>query len=121
MNVSSNSTFSFGHGWTADLSGTYLAPERYGYERLRARGQIGVGLQKQLWANKATVKLSATDLLYTSPVRSTYAYANFEDTFFNRQDTRVMTLSFTYRFGNDKLAPIRRRQSGAEDEKRRAQ
>ncbi|GAB2479383.1 TonB-dependent receptor [Hymenobacter qilianensis] len=121
VNVSSNNTFTFSNGWKADLSGTYLAPERYGYERLRARGQIAIGLQKQLWANKASVKLNATDILYTSNVRSTYAYANFEDTFFNRQDTRVATLSFTYRFGNDKLAPIRRRQSGAEDEKRRAQ
>ncbi|MBC6607924.1 TonB-dependent receptor [Hymenobacter sp. BT188] len=121
VNLSTNSTFKFGTGWLAELNGTYLAPERYGYERLRARGQIAIGIQKQLWNNKASVKVNATDILYTSPVRSTYAYANFEDTFYNRLDARVATLSFTYRFGNDKLAPIRRRQSGAEDEKRRAQ
>lgn len=121
VNLSSNSTFTLGHDWAADISATYLAPERYAFERLRARGQLAIGIQKLVWAKKLTFKLNATDILYTSPVRSTYIFANFQDSFYNRLDSRVITLSLAYRFGNEKLPPTRRRQSGAEDEKRRAQ
>lgn len=120
-NLTSNSTFALGHDWSADLSATYLAPERYAFERLRSRGQLAIGIQKLVWAKKGTIKLNATDILYTSPIRSTYIFTNFQDSFYNRLDSRVVTLSFAYRFGNEKLAPTRRRQSGAEDEKRRAQ
>jgi ferric enterobactin receptor len=120
-NLTSNSTFTFGHKWTADLSATYLAPERFAFERLRARGQLTIGVQKLMWAQKLAVKLNATDILYTSPVRSTYIFTNFRDSLYNGLDSRVITISLTYRFGNEKLPPTRRRQSGAEDEKRRAQ
>jgi hypothetical protein len=40
--------------------------------------------------------------------------------FYQRRDSRVGTLSFSYRFGNDKVAPTKRRSGGAEEEKRRA-
>jgi len=35
-------------------------------------------------------------------------------------ESRVATLAFTYRFGNNKIAPSRRVTGGAEEEKKRA-
>jgi hypothetical protein len=60
------------------------------------------------------------DILYTRPVHVTSTYDNYVERFYQRRDTRFVTLAFSYRFGNDKLAPTRRRSGGAEDEKRRA-
>jgi hypothetical protein len=77
-------------------------------------------VQKAVWDRKGTVKLNLTDVLYTSVVRATSTYDNYVERFYQRQDSRVATLSFSYRFGNDKVAPSRKRQSGAEEEKRRA-
>ncbi|WP_234997534.1 outer membrane beta-barrel protein [Hymenobacter roseosalivarius] len=119
--LSSNSTLTLPQGWTAELSTSYQSRERYGFQDLRAFGQVTAGVQKSLWTQKASLRFNVADIFYTTPQRVTAIYDNFAETFRSAQDSRVATLAFTYRFGNDKLAPIRRRQSGAEDEKRRAQ
>ncbi|MBD2754182.1 outer membrane beta-barrel protein [Spirosoma validum] len=118
--LNSTSTFTLGRGWTADLTGNYQSRQLYGFLDIRPLGQLNLGLQKTMWAKKGTLKLNVTDVLYTSPVNATSAYANYAEQFYQRQDTRIATASLTYRFGNDTLSPSRRRDGGAEDEKRRA-
>lgn len=118
--VSSNSTFILGHDWKADLTANYDSPNRYAYFVGRGQGQVSVGVQKGLWHNKATVKLNATDIFFTNKTRSTVAFDNYGERFFQRYESRVVTLSLNYRFGNDKVAASKRRGGGAEDEKRRA-
>ncbi|RAK70734.1 TonB-dependent receptor [Hymenobacter edaphi] len=119
-NLSSNSTFVLGHDWKADLNANYDSPNRYAYFVGRGQGQVSFGVQKGLWHNRATVKLNATDIFFTNKTRSTVAFDNYGERFFQRFESRVVTLSLNYRFGNDKVAPSKRRGGGAEDEKRRA-
>ncbi|HEX8426530.1 TonB-dependent receptor [Hymenobacter sp.] len=119
-NVNSNSSFPLGKGWTIDLTGSYQSPEVYGFFRLRPQGQVAAGIQKSAWERKATFKLNITDIFYTGVTRATSTYNNYVERFYQRGDSRVATFSFSYRFGNEKAAPTRRRQGGAEDEKRRA-
>ncbi|TGE24592.1 TonB-dependent receptor [Hymenobacter aquaticus] len=118
--LSSNSTFTFGKGWSADLNGEYQSRELSGFFDTRPLGQVAFGLQKSLWERKGNLKLNVTDAFYTGAIRATSTYDNYVERFYQRGDFRVATLAFTYRFGNDKLAPSRRRSGGAEDEKRRA-
>jgi hypothetical protein len=80
---------------------------------------VSGGAQKSLWERKATVKLAVADLFFTRTGRVTSTYDNYVERFYQRRDSRFVTLSFSYRFGNDKLTPTRRG-GGAEDEKRRA-
>ncbi|UOG76646.1 TonB-dependent receptor [Hymenobacter tibetensis] len=119
-NVNSTSTFPLGKGWTIDLTGSYQSPEVYGFFRLRPQGQVTAGIQKSVWDRKGTFKLNVTDIFYTGVTRATSNYNNYVERFYQRGDSRVATFSFSYRFGNEKVAPTRRRQGGAEDEKRRA-
>ncbi|MDF7811019.1 TonB-dependent receptor [Hymenobacter sp. YC55] len=119
-NVNSTSTFPLGKGWTIDLTGSYQSPEVYGFFRLRPQGQVTAGVQKSVWERKGTLKLNVTDIFYTGVTRATSTYNNYVERFYQRGDSRVATFSFSYRFGNEKVAPTRRRQGGAEDEKRRA-
>ncbi|TGE28812.1 TonB-dependent receptor domain-containing protein [Hymenobacter metallicola] len=118
--LSSNSTFTFGKGWSADLNANYQSRELYTFFDTRPLGQVAFGVQKSLWERKGNLKLNVTDAFYTGAIRATSTYDNYVERFYQRGDFRVATLSFTYRFGNDKLAPSRRRSGGAEDEKRRA-
>ncbi|WP_400191098.1 outer membrane beta-barrel protein [Hymenobacter sp. B81] len=120
FNLSSNHTFTIGKGWSAELNGSYQSREVYGFLDVQRQGQVAVGVQKSLWNRKGNLKFNFTDLLYTSPVRATSSYATYVERFFQRYDSRVATLAFSYRFGNDKVAPSKRRGGGAEDEKRRA-
>ncbi|WP_234988720.1 TonB-dependent receptor [Hymenobacter daecheongensis] len=118
--LSSNSTFTFGKGWGAEANGLYQSREQYGFFDLRPNGQLSLGVQKAVWDRKGTLKLNATDVLFTNKIRATSAYDNYVERFYQRGDQRIITLSFSYRFGNDKLSPSRRRNGGAEEEKRRA-
>jgi ferric enterobactin receptor len=54
------------------------------------------------------------------PTRVASTYDNFTENYYRREDTRVVTAAFTYRFGNGKVAAARRRAAGAEEELRRA-
>ncbi|OUJ71381.1 outer membrane beta-barrel protein [Hymenobacter crusticola] len=120
LDLTSNHTFTFGKGWSAELSGNYQSRQVYGFFVQRPLGQVSAGVQKSLWNRKGNLKLSVADLFYTLPARVVSTYDNYVERFYQRQDSRVATLAFSYRFGNDKVAPTKRRQSGAEDEKRRA-
>jgi outer membrane receptor protein involved in Fe transport len=118
--LSTNSTFTFGKGWGAELNGNYNSRQRVGFFIFDDFGQVGLGVQKALWDKKATLKLAATDVFYTTPLRAVSRYNNYQENLFLRRDSRVVTLSLGWRLGNDKLTSSNRR-TGAEEEKRRAQ
>jgi len=119
FNLSSNHTFTFGNGWSGELNGTFQSGEQYGFLRVQPNGQATIGLQKAVWERKGTFRLNVSDVFFTRTVNAVSSYDNYVERFYQRQDSRVATLSFSYRFGNDKVAPTRRT-GGAEDEKRRA-
>ena len=118
--ITANNSFTLPHGWAADLNGSYDSREVYGFEVIQPRGQVSAGLQKSLWNKQGTLRLNVTDIFYTTPIRTTSIYDNFSESFVSRQDTRVVTAAFTYRFGNNKVAAARKRAAGADDELRRA-
>ncbi|MDO7851888.1 outer membrane beta-barrel family protein [Hymenobacter sp. CA1UV-4] len=118
--LTASNTFSLPHGWSGELNGTFQSGEIWGFERGQPRGQLLVGLQRSFWAKQGTLRLSVADALYTATIRSSSTYDSFTESFRLRQDTRVATAAFTYRFGNSKVAAARKRAAGAEDELRRA-
>ena len=119
FNLTSNSTFTLGKTWRAELNARYQGQDRYGFFLVQPFGTLTLGLEKSVWDRKGTLKLNVADVLYTRQIRATSAYENYAERIHQRGDSRVATLSFSYRFGNDKVAPARR-SGGAEDEKRRA-
>ncbi|MBC6605440.1 TonB-dependent receptor [Hymenobacter sp. BT188] len=120
FNLSSNSTFTFGKGWGAELNGRYSSQQRVGFFEFQPFGQVGIGVKKEVLDCKGTIKLAATDIFYTTPLRATFIYNDYCQELYIRRNTRVLTLSFGWKFGNDKLTSTNRK-TGAEDEKRRAQ
>jgi hypothetical protein len=118
--LSVNNSFELGKGWTADVNGSYHSREQYAFELIRSFGQLSVGMQKSLLAGRGSLRLNATDLLYTAPVRSSARYELITANQRSSQDTRVVTVAFSYNFGSKEIAPTRKRATGAEDEKRRA-
>ncbi len=120
LTLSAHNTFTLPQGWSAELSGNFQSGEVFGYEAVRPRGQVAAGVQKSLWAQQGTLRLAVADLFYNAPIRSFSAYTNFSESFFRRQDSRFVTLAFTYRFGSTKVAGARKRALGAEEEMRRA-
>lgn len=109
-----------GKGWTAELNGYYQSKMVWGLFYIKDLAQITAGIQKTSKDKNSTFKFSVTDIFQTNHIAVEVQYQN-QDFFTDRTwDSRVASLSYTYRFGKNTVARARQRNSGVEDEKRRA-
>jgi len=82
---------------------------------------LSTGAQKLILKNKGTIRLNMTDIFWTNLPKATITYPN---TYIERwhafRETRIINLTFNYRFGNNKVQAARRRTTGSEEERQRA-
>ncbi len=115
-----SNTLSLGKGWTAELSGYYQSKMVWGLFYIKNLAQVTAGIQRTSKNKNSTFKFSVSDLFLTNHIAVEVEYQN-QDFFTDRTwDSRVATFSYTYRFGKNSVAKARQRNTGVEDEKRRA-
>jgi iron complex outermembrane receptor protein len=115
-----NNQFKFNKGWSAELSGFYRTKGVEGQILIQALGQLSAGIAKQVLKNKGTLKLNVRDILYSNKATGDINFENTQAHFVNTRDSRVASLSFTYRFGKPiKGQQQRRKIGGADDEQNR--
>lgn len=119
--LSTNQTFTLKKGWTAEMNANYNSGGQYGFMVTRPQWGIGAGVQKSLWKGKGQIRFNITDIFWTNLPRATITYNNYIEYWRAYRETRVANLSFTYRFGNNKVQQARRRALGSEEERQRAQ
>jgi iron complex outermembrane recepter protein len=115
-----NNTFTFKKGWVAEFSGTFSSGGRYGYMVSDPQWGVGAGLQKSVLKNNGTVRFNVTDIFWTNLPKAVITYDNYIEHWHAQRESRVASLNFTYRFGNNKVAAARRRQAASQEEIRRA-
>ncbi|MCD6011621.1 MAG: TonB-dependent receptor [Flavipsychrobacter sp.] len=120
FDIYTNNSFILPKNFSAELSGYYQAPQQYGYMNLRPQWMVNVGIQKNLFDKRATVRLNASDIFWRGYPSATSDYKDYTEFFVAKRDTRQVTMSFTYRFGKRSVPQSQRHNGGAEDEKRRA-
>ena len=59
-------------------------------------------------------------MFWTSLPSALVTFTDYQENFDVYRDSRQIALSYTHRFGDNQVAPSRRRTGGAEDEKQRA-
>jgi hypothetical protein len=120
-NIRTNNTFTFKKGWGAELNANLNTGGRFGYSNSKPQWGVALGGQKTVLKGKGTVRLNMTDIFWTNLPRSTITYeGRYVENWHAYRDSRVGTLSFTYRFGNNKVQAARRRTTASEEEVRRA-
>jgi hypothetical protein len=120
-NIRTSNTFSFKKGWSAELNANLNTGGRYGYSVSKAQWGIALGAQKQVMKSKGTLRFNMTDIFWTNLPRARVTYpGRYVENWHAYRDSRVGTLSFTYRFGNNKVQAARRRTTASEEETRRA-
>lgn len=119
-NINSSNTVTLGKGFTAEVIASYQSKSVYGFLNINGIFTMAAGVQKQFWDKRASLKLAMTDIFHSNKANGLNVSNGYTENFRQWRDTQVGTLSFTYRFGKNQLAPARRRATGAEDEKRRA-
>lgn len=120
LNTNINNQFKLKKGWAAELTGYYITRSQEDIQEVvEPTGQVGAGLSKSLFNNKATLKLAFRDIFYTQAMNGLTLFKDTEEYFEMKRDTRVAVLSFTWRFGKSFKGGVKRRGS-ADDEMQRA-
>ncbi len=114
FNLNSQHSFKAGKGYGIELTGIYNGPSVYGISRYKGNYIISTGIQKQVWNEKATIKLMVNDIFQSRQLRENTLYGNIDMDTHIRLDSRRAILSFSYRFGNQNIQK-KERKTGSED------
>lgn len=120
FNVNIQNTFNFTSRFSGELTANYRSREIYAFDYIHPIGFLSAGVQHKLLANRAVLKLNLSDLFYSNITTASTQFTDYTETFRVSRDTRVATVSFTYKFGKNSVPASKRRQGGADDIKQRA-
>ncbi len=121
-NVFAQNSLKFGKTWTAELSGFYSSPSIWGGTmQSSAIGGMDMGVQKQVFKNKGTIKASMSDVLKTMRWKGVSDFAGQVMLARGRWESRQFKLNFSYRFGNAQVKAARQRKNAIEEESKRTQ
>jgi hypothetical protein len=118
--IRTNNTFTFKKGWTAELNASLNTGGQYGFMVLDPQWGISTGVQKTVLKNKGTLRFNITDIFWTNLPKAVITYNNYVEKWHAYRETRVANISFSYRFGNNKVQAARRRATASEEERQRA-
>jgi iron complex outermembrane receptor protein len=116
LNISINNQFQLKKGWSIELSGYYQTKSQIDLQEwLKPQGELNAGVAKQILKKKGTVKLSIRDMTYFQNYSGYSTFQNSYEPFTIKWDSRVVRLSFSWRFGKTMKA-VNRSEGGATDE-----
>ncbi|MEA5139631.1 TonB-dependent receptor domain-containing protein [Arcicella rigui] len=103
----------------AEINGWYMTHSQQEFLRLKPMGALTIGLQQKMFEGKGKLSLSFNDVFYTEKVSGTIEFQDINLSYYQRQASRNVRLSFNYSFGNQKLKATRNRKTGSESENNR--
>ena len=118
-NANMTNQFTLPKKFSLELSGWYQSGFIEGQLIGKPMGAVSFGIQKKMLKDKATLKLNVNDVFWTQKFRGSFAFNDIDVQIVNRWESRTARMTFTYRFGNNKVASARQRQTGLDDEKGR--
>ncbi|TKK72002.1 TonB-dependent receptor [Ilyomonas limi] len=122
VHIYAQSSYRFGKGWAAEISGFYTSPAIWqGTLKTASMWSADAGVQKQIWKGKGAIKATVSDVFKTMKWRATSNFSGQDIAAAGRYDSRQFKINFTYRFGNQKLKAARQYKTGLEEESNRAQ
>ena len=104
-------------GTTAEISGWYNGPSIWGGTwRNKPMGGFDIGLQQPLLKNKASIKISMTDVTFNQYWRAVSDFGGLYVRGRGSWESRTFRVNFTYRFGSNEVKEARQRKTGLESE-----
>lgn len=115
-NIYQQHTFDLPAGFKGEISGYYSGPGIWGgVFKYESSWSLDLGLQRKFLRDQLNIKLSANDIFYQSGWDGVSIFDGLTSTGYGRWDSRRVTLSISYNFGNQNVKS-RRRNTGLEDE-----
>jgi hypothetical protein len=116
---STSQTFTLPKSYKIQTSFYYGIPTKSGIVKTLSYYGWDFGVQKQLWKNKATIKLNATNIIGTSAYRAHYLSSNLNIYWKNEWEGKKIMVSFIYKFGSNKIKSSRSHTTASQDEQDR--
>ena len=118
--LNTTQTFTVAPSVNAELSFNYQSPQIYGTYTARPIYSTNIGISKSFMNNKANLKFAVNDLFNTQQIkiRSTVQMQDYQ--LYQKQESQVFRLTFTYNFGSSAIKAIRERINGSSGEQQRA-
>ena len=117
--INMNNQFKFKKGWSAEVSGWYRSKGIEGQIQIQPMGQLSAGVSKQIIKGKGSLRFNVRDILFTQMPKGSINFESTQARFKNTRDSRVATLSFTYRFGKPLNGTNQRKKASAAEEQNR--
>lgn len=100
--------FTISKKWSAELSGQYQTKVLTGQFMVEPIGTVRAGLSKKILKDNGSLKLNVSDVFYTNQVQGQIRnIANASASWLSYTDSRVVTLSFSYRFSKGENLELR--------------
>ncbi len=90
-------------GLSSDITAVYISNLVFGSFNYKNQFNFSASVRKELWDKKASVTLGVDDIFNTNNIPVSSRYANQDNSYFARAESRLFRLSFSYNFGNAKL------------------
>jgi iron complex outermembrane recepter protein len=112
-----SSQFQMGKGWSSEIGLHYQTAVYYTQFITIPVWRARMGVQKKILKDKGSLKLNLSDAFFSfQPGGNILALANANARFYSVLDTRVLTLSFSWRFSQGQV--LQNRKSGGSDDER---
>ncbi len=114
-------TFTLPKTFTLEVTGMYVSGGLFGIFALKPFGSVNVGLQKKLGENGGALRLVADNIFNTMNYRDELNLEEQQQYYSAELQFSQPTLKLTYtrNFGNQKVTGVRKRATGAEEERKR--
>ncbi len=114
----SNHTFSLKHGIKIQTDFYYGIPRKDGLAKIQSEYAWNLGVQKQFLGDRLTVKCNATNIIGTYAYRAHYLGEGLDIRWRNEWEGRRVNLSFSYKFGSQKVKAARERDISSDEKSR---
>jgi outer membrane receptor protein involved in Fe transport len=117
--LNTNHNFTLPKNLAAEVGATYTSANVYGTFNFGSSYGVDLGLSKSLLNKKASIKFSVSDVFNTreTNIHSTLSSVNYK--LYQKPETRVFRLTFSYRFGSSTVKEARNHATGLESEQSR--
>jgi len=118
FNANMQNQFTLPKGWSMELSGYYNSKAVYGTIVGLSQGSVSFAVAKKVLKDKGSLKLNVRDFLGLQQWNGYSKYQNVDVTIHNEWESRVVNLTFTYRFSKGQKAEQRNNSAAAEEQSR---
>jgi iron complex outermembrane receptor protein len=114
-----SNSFAIKKGLSVECSFLYAHRSLDAFNIMKPTENFSIGMQKSILSNRGAITLNVRDIFWGSYPRGTTVFKNVEEQWISKRDSRVLNLTFSYRFGKGELRRAKP-STGADDEKNRA-